>query len=150
MKDAIRHLDQRFTDLRPLTDGPRPPKGWLRVIRDALGMTSAQLAHRLGIAQPSVVELEQSEARGTITLKTLERTAKALGCRLVYALVPLQPLSEIVQNRASEVADRKLAAVAQTMRLEDQAVSDRQNQRELKRQLVETLMRRRARLWDET
>jgi predicted DNA-binding mobile mystery protein A len=113
-------------------------------------MTSAQLAHRIGIAQPSVVELEQSEARGAITLKTLERTAEALGCRLVYALVPLQPLSEIVQSRASEVADRKLASVVQTMRLEDQAVHDAQNQRELKRQLVEELLRRPARLWDET
>jgi predicted DNA-binding mobile mystery protein A len=150
MKDAIRHLDSRFTALRPLADSPRPPKGWLRAIRDALGMTSAQLAHRIGIAQPSVVELEQSEARGAITLKTLERTAEALGCRLVYALVPLQPLSEIVQSRASEVADRKLASVAQTMRLEDQAVHDAQNQRELKRQLVEELLRRPARLWDET
>jgi predicted DNA-binding mobile mystery protein A len=150
MKDAIRHLDSRFTALRPLADSPRPPKGWLRAIRDALGMTSAQLAQRLGIAQPSVVELEQSEARGTITLKTLERMAEALGCRLVYALVPLQPLSEIVQSRASEVADRKLASVAQTMRLEDQAVHDALNQRELKRQLVEELLRRPARLWDET
>lgn len=150
MKDAIRHLDSRFIALRPLADSPRPPKGWLRAIRDALGMTSAQLAHRLGIAQPSVVELEQSEARDTITLKTLERTAEALGCRLVYALVPLQPLSEIVQSRASEVADRKLASVAQTMRLEDQTVHDTLNQRELKRQLVEELLRRPARLWDET
>jgi len=150
MKDAIRQLDSRFTALRPLADSPRPPKGWLRAIRDALGMTSAQLAQRLGIAQPSVVELEQSEARGTITLKTLKRTAEALGCRLVYALVPLQPLSEIVQSRASEVADRKLASVAQTMRLEDQTVHDTLNQRELKRQLVEELLRRPARLWDET
>ena len=149
MKDAIRHLDSRFTALRPLADSPRPQKGWLRAIRDALGMTSSQLARRLRIAQPSVVELEQSEARGTITLKTLERTAEALGCRLVYALVPLQPLSEIVQSRASEVADRKLSSVAQTMRLEDQAVHDKQNQRELKRQLVEELLRRPARLWDE-
>ena len=43
MNDAIRHLDQRFRTLRPLAATQRPPKGWVRAIRDALGMTTAQL-----------------------------------------------------------------------------------------------------------
>jgi len=149
MRDAIRHLDTRFAALLPLIESQRPPKGWLRAIRDALGMTSQQLGRRLGIAQPSVVELEQSEARGTVTLKTLERAAEALGCRLVYALVPMRPLSEIVDRRANEVAERKLASVEQTMRLEDQAVNTKRGREEQKRKLIEELLRRPARLWDE-
>ena len=149
MRDAIRHLDTRFAALLPLIESQRPPKGWLRAIRDALGMTSQQLGRRPGIAQPSVVELEQSEARGTVTLKTLERAAEALGCRLVYALVPMRPLSEIVDRRANEVAERKLASVEQTMRLEDQAVNTKRGREEQKRKLIEELLRRPARLWDE-
>ena len=61
MKDAIRHLDKRFASLRPLAKDARPPKGWLRAIRDALGMTTAQFARRLGVSQPRIIELEQSE-----------------------------------------------------------------------------------------
>src|SRR4051812_40421450 len=105
MKDAIRHLDKRFAALRPLATAPRPPKGWLRAIRDALGMTTAQLARRLGVSQPRIVELEQSEVGGTVTLNTLQRAAEALGCRLVYVLVPERPLAEVVQERARRLAE---------------------------------------------
>src|SRR4051794_17453451 len=121
MKDAIRHLDQRFKGLRPLTRSPRPSKGWLRAIRNALGMTSAQLAQRLGVSQPRIIELEKSEATGTVTLNTLQRAAEALGCRLVYALIPEKPLEETVLQRANQLAGEQLLAVQQTMRLEDQS-----------------------------
>src|ERR1700737_133371 len=111
MKDAIRHLDKRFAALRPLVKSQRPPKGWLRAIRDALGMTTAQFARRLGVSQPRIVELEQSEASGSVTLNTLRRAAEALGCRLVYVLVPEQPLAETVRERADLLAARQTGAV---------------------------------------
>ncbi len=149
MKDAIRHLDKRFASLRPLTENARPPKGWLRAIRDALGMTTAQFARRLGVSQPRIIELEQSEISGAVTLKTLQRAAEALGCRLVYTLVPERPLAETVRERANLVAQRQLKAVEQTMRLEDQSVKDKTAAKDLHHQFVEELMRRPARLWDE-
>ena len=149
MKDAIRHLDKRFVALRPLARAQRPPKGWLRAIRDALGMTTAQLGKRLDVSQPRIVELEQSEVSGGVTLNTLQRAAEALGCRLVYALVPDRPLSETVRERAELVATRQANAVAQSMRLEDQEVTDKAAAKELRRQQIEGLLRRPARLWDE-
>jgi predicted DNA-binding mobile mystery protein A len=149
MKDAIRHLDKRFAALRPLAKNPRPPKGWLRAVRDALGMTTAQFARRLGVSQPRIIELEQSEVSGSVTLHTLQRAAEALGCRLVYALVPERPLAETVQERAELVAERQLTSVEHTMRLEDQAVEGRKAGKELRRRLIEELLRRPARLWDE-
>jgi predicted DNA-binding mobile mystery protein A len=149
MKDAVRHLDKRFIALRPLAQSPRPPKGWLRAVRDALGMTAAQMGRRLGISQPSIVGLEQSEANGSITLRTLQRAAEALGCRLVYALVPEKPLADTVRERAELLADRQTKAVKHTMRLEDQAVEDKQVGKELHRRAVEDLLRHPARLWDE-
>lgn len=148
MKDAIRHLDARFAALRPLAKSPRPPKGWLRAVRNALGMTTAQFAQRLGVSQPRIVELEQSEASGSVTLNTLQRAAEALGCRLVYALVPEQPLAETVRERAELIAERQSGAVEHTMRLEDQAVTSKQASKDLRRQRIEELMRRPARLWD--
>jgi len=149
MKDAIRHLDKRFASLRPLAKSARPPKGWLRAIRDALGMTTAQFGRRLGVSQPRIVELEQSEASGHVTLHTLQRAAEALGCRLVYALVPDQPLAETVRKQAELVANRQLANVEQTMRLEDQEVQGKAATKELRRRVIEDLLRRPARLWDE-
>jgi len=149
MKDAIRHLDKRFEALRPLAKSARPHKGWLRAVRDALGMTTAQLARRIGVSQPRIVVLEQSEVSGSITLSTLQRAAEALGCRLVYALVPERPLSEMVRERAGSVAERQLASVEQSMRLEDQAVTNKDARKEMLRQRVEELIRRPARIWDE-
>jgi predicted DNA-binding mobile mystery protein A len=149
MKDAIRNLDQRFAALRPLVKSQRPPKGWLRAIRDALGMTTAQFARRLGVSQPRIVELEQSEAGGNVTLKTLQRAAEALGCRFVYALVPEKSLAEIVSERAEEIANRRTSSVEHTMRLEDQVVHDKRAARELRQQVIEDLLRHPARLWDE-
>src|SRR5262249_35375661 len=140
MKDAIRHLDKRFAALRPLSKSQRPPKGWLRAIRDALGMTTSQLARRLGASQPWITELEQAEVSGTVTLQTLQKAAQALGCRLVYALVPEKPLAEMLRERAERVADRRSSAVEHSMRLEDQAVHERSAARRLHRQLVEDLL----------
>jgi predicted DNA-binding mobile mystery protein A len=149
MKDAIRHLDSRFAALRPLLKTQRPPKGWLRAIRDALGMTTKQFGKRLGVSQPRIVELEQSEVSGGVTLNTLQRAAEALGCRFVYALVPEKPLAETVRERAELVARQRQAAVEHTMRLEDQSVKGKAASNDLHRQFIEDLLRRPARLWDE-
>lgn len=112
-------------------------------------MTTRQLAERLGMKQPSLTELESSEAAGNITIKSLQRAAEALGCRLVYALIPIKPLTETMAERASQLAKQKLAAVAQTMRLEDQEVQGQASQEAAERQIVEELLRKPARLWDE-
>ena len=149
MKDAIRHLDQRFVALRPLLKSQRPPKAWIRAIRDALGMTTAQLARRLGVSQPRVVELEQSEVSGNVTLHSLQRAAEALGCRFVYALVPEKRLADTVRERAEEIANCRSSSIEHTMRLEDQTVHDKRAARELRQQMIEDLMHRPARLWDE-
>lgn len=149
MNDAIRHLDRKLLGLRPLVKTARPPKGWLRAIRNALGMTTAQLARRMGVTQPRIIELEQSEVSGSVTLHSLQRAAEALGCRVVYAIVPDRPLADTVRMRAERVADKQLASVRHTMSLEDQAVKGKRAGKELRRQFMDELLRRPARLWDE-
>lgn len=102
---------------------PRPVAGWVRAVRDALGMSTRDLAARMGVASSSwVSELERNEAAGTVTLATLERAAAALGCRLEYVLVPVEPLEEVVRTRARDVARRELSDVEHTMALEAQPV----------------------------
>src|SRR5687768_17132946 len=91
-----RAIDRKFANLGRVSGLTAPAAGWIAVIRRALGMTTAQLARRLSIAQPVVVRMEQSEAKGRIQLDTLRRAADALNCELVYALVPRMPLDEYV------------------------------------------------------
>src|ERR1700710_1676555 len=114
-------LDDR---LMPLNDeGERfhvPPKGWIRAIRDALGMSGVQLGKRLEVSPQTVEAMEKSEAAGTIQLNTLKRAAEALDCTLVYALIPKTSLENTVRNRARQIAKAALARVSHTMRLENQ------------------------------
>jgi predicted DNA-binding mobile mystery protein A len=117
------NLEARFEGMRPVTRFETPVRGWIKAIREALGMSSAQLAKRLKIKQPTVVAMEQSELKGTIQLATLRRIAEAMNCTLVYALVPNVPLEAIVREQARKVARRRLQSVEHSMLLEDQSVA---------------------------
>jgi predicted DNA-binding mobile mystery protein A len=116
-------FDIRFDKMRPIAQFAAPARGWIKAIRQALGMSSSQLARRLGVRQPTVIDIEQSEMRDTIQLATLRRVAEALDCKLVYALVPNKPLEATVRKRARQIARRRLRAVEHTMLLENGNVS---------------------------
>ena len=143
---ARRRLDVKLAPFQALTAVDIPRTGWLRAIRQALGMSSRQLANRLGLASQSVDDMEKTEATGTIRLDTLRRAAAALDCTLVYALVPNQSLEVMVERRARALATAALDRVDQTMALEDQRVenSDRE-------ELIEDYIRQHIRdrdLWE--
>ena len=128
--------------------GEVPPRGgWLRAIREALGMSTAQIAGRLGVAQQSIVKFERNEAAGKITLQSLERVAKALGCRVTYAVVPEKPLAEIRRERALALADSLIIPVAHSMKLEAQGVSDKETRRQRKELADELLRGSPRKLW---
>ncbi len=123
-KRARERLDERLGPLKPAERFRAPPKGWVRAIRDALGMSGVQFAARLGVQPPSVAALEASEESGSIQLKTLRRAAEGLNCTLVYALVPNDSLEDAVHARARKIALRDLGRVAHTMKLEAQETPD--------------------------
>jgi predicted DNA-binding mobile mystery protein A len=118
-------LDRRFREFGAPKRHATPVRGWIKAIREALGMTTAQLAARLKIKQPSLVVLEQSEAAGTMELATLRRVAEALDCTLVYVLVPNKPLEAMVRDRARAFSRKRRAAVEHSMLLENQKVTDK-------------------------
>jgi predicted DNA-binding mobile mystery protein A len=116
------HLDKRFEQMGPIFRYDAPVRGWTRAIREALGMTTIQLANRLGVKQPSVVGIEKSEVKGSIALATLRRVAEALDCTLVYALVPNKTLEASVRDRARAFERRRRDPIEHSMRLENQSV----------------------------
>lgn len=140
-------LDKRLMSLRPIDKFAVPPKGWVRAIRDALGMSGAQLAARLGVKAPSVVALEQSETADTIRLETLRKAALALDCQLVYALVPNKPLADMVAERAQAKALGVIGGVSHSMTIENQQVSDDNLEERIQNFISETLRDRD--LWED-
>jgi len=145
---ARQHLDARFAQMKSATLPTRPMHGWVRAIRDSLGMSAAQLAARLGVSRPRISALEQAEVEGSLTLKSLERAAEALGCRLVYALIPNQSLEETVQAQARRIALQHLALVEHTMGLEDQAVERTDTNAHLEAMVKALIEKEIRRLWD--
>lgn len=119
---ARSRLDTRLSPYRGLAAEPRPHLGWIRAIRDALGMSGTELARRMGVSQQTIPDLEHSEQRDTIKLETLRRAAAALGCDVVYLLVPRGSIEDAVRAQARRQASRHLGRVAHHSRLEDQTV----------------------------
>jgi len=145
----LRQLDAALATWRSTDLPPRPPSGWIKAIREGLGMAATHLAARLGVTTSTVTRLETSEADDTISLATLRRAAEALGCELHYALVPRQSLANTLESRALSLAREQMAAVSHTMALEAQATTPDAVEAQT-RALAENLLKgsRRA-LWKE-
>jgi len=145
---ARRALDKRFGSIKAV-ELARPPFGWLRAIRQALGMNAAQYARRLGVKPQRIAALEKAEVNGTASLTTLREAAEALGCQLVYAVVPETSLDDIIQTRAAKRAEQELRRVHHTMRLENQALGNSDLAAERQRLIDELLAGSLRRLWEE-
>jgi predicted DNA-binding mobile mystery protein A len=143
----LRQLDTALTRCRNANLPPRPAAGWIKSIREALGMSAVELARRLGVSVPTATRMELSEAEDRITLSTLRRAAEALGCELHYALVPQQSLADTLEKRALTLARQQMAAVSHTMALEAQSTSKETVEIQT-RALAETLLKgSRRSLW---
>ena len=119
----LKQLETALAPFQAMSASSRPQRGWIRTIREATGVTARELANRLGKVPSNVIALEKSEADYRISLGTLRDAADALGCKLVYALVPKSgTIHELSEERARAKASENVRAVEHTMALEDQAV----------------------------
>lgn len=130
-RKARLRLDERLMRLKPVEQLRVPPQGWIRAIREALGMSGVQFAKRLGVSPQSAHTLERSEANGSIKLETLRKAAEALDCTLVYALVPNTNLVETVDRRARALAKAELNRVSHSMNLEAQGVAGTDSEQQI-------------------
>jgi predicted DNA-binding mobile mystery protein A len=146
---ARKHLDKKLSPLRDSKALLRPPKGWVKALRESLGMTGEQLARRIGVTKPRVYEIERAELSGSITLDSLERAAQAMDCQLVYALIPRQPLQTMVEQRALLEAKKRMRTAAHTMTLEDQAVEETELHEQIEALAKELLDQKGSILWGE-
>jgi predicted DNA-binding mobile mystery protein A len=124
MNSQFRHLrlsqlDRNLTEARHLP--PRPSGGWLASVREALGISLAEIGRRMRVPRQNVQKFERAEADDRITLGTLRRSADAMGCNLIYALVPkVGSFADLAERRVREGVARDVQRVVHTMALEDQ------------------------------
>lgn len=148
--NQMRIVQQKLDQLSKLNE-PMPPSGWVKAIRGSLGLSIRQLAERVGVGHGSIHQLEKREPTKRVTLESLEKAARAMDCKVVYAIVPQDSgatLDDIIKNRAVAAASKILKEVSHTMKLEAQGTSDKQVQNEIKRIASQLIEAGDNRIWD--
>ena len=145
---ARKQLERRLAPLREMTLAA-PPRGWIKAIRESLGMTVRQLAARMGVAPSRIPAIEKAEVTGATTLRTLRQAATAMNCAFVYAFVPIDPLDDMLRERAIQKVRKDVSRLDHTMRLENQALLKSDLDAERKRTIDLVLSGSLRGLWDE-
>lgn len=131
-KKTIRdQLDEKLVFLKSFASTGMPQQGWIKTIREALGLSASQLGKKVGIDQSRVSRLENAEKDGDLKLSSLQKIAKALNMKFVYGFVPEGTLETMVRNQAKRIALKRLKTLDNTMRLEKQALSDEEQKKAL-------------------
>lgn len=121
LKLQIAQMEKRFEAFSPAREILPPSSGWVKAVRNAIGMSMQQLANRLSISKQSVLELERREFEGSITIRSLREAARALDMELVYGFVPKDgSLQAMIDRHAQKLAAEIVARTSNTMKLEDQ------------------------------
>ena len=118
-----------------------PRGGWIAFVRKALGMSGAQLGRRLSLSRSRISQAEKAELTGGVTLRAMEDMAEAMGCKLVYAIVPATGiLEDVIEAQARKIASQIVKRASTHMALEKQALTNEKTSAEVDR-LVNELMR---------
>lgn len=119
---SLKQATRRTSQLRALKEPARVSRGWIRFMRESLGMTFKNLGARARLGIPTVQQAERNEVAGKITLNSLRQLAEAMECELVYAFVPKLPLEKTIEAAARAKAERLLQVADTHMTLENQKV----------------------------
>jgi predicted DNA-binding mobile mystery protein A len=143
----LEQVDARTEPYAALLTHRAPRRGWLKLIRETLGLTERQQATRVGISPSTLHKAEQAEADERISLKRLRSLANELDCELVYALVPRMRLTSVVHEQALAIAAREVDGVAHSMTLENQRPQDARLRKQVEERAGELLRGPWSELW---
>jgi len=145
----LQQLNQKMQGYASLQKTAIPPTGWIKAIRSTLGMSLLQLGNKLSITKQSALDIEKREKDGSITLKALKETAKALDMQLVYGFVPNDgTLEELIDRKARELATKIVMRTSTTMKLEDQENSRQRIEQAIQERAAELKHEMPKILWD--
>lgn len=151
VRDTAKRQSARQADkaAQQVAGMPAPKEGWIATLRQALGMSGAQLAKRVGVTRAAIYQAERNERDGAITLKQLEKIAQALGGKLVYAIVPDGKVDDIVRQQANAKAESLVRRASAHMALEMQSLPPDETQREIARLAEELIRTMPSDFWDQ-
>ena len=145
----LQHLSNKMEAYASLTQVVMPPTGWIKAIRTALGMSMQQLGNKLSVTKQGIMEMENREKEGAITIKSLREVAKAMDMKLVYGFVPNDgSLDALIEKKAKDLATKIVMRTANTMKLEDQGNTDARINHAIKERTDEIIKEMPKILWD--
>jgi predicted DNA-binding mobile mystery protein A len=145
----LQQLNAKMQQFSALQNMAIPPTGWIKAIRHALGMSTQQLSNKLSITRQSMLELESREQKGTITIKLLRETAKALDMQLVYGFIPIDgSLEQLINRKAKELATQIVLRTSNTMKLEDQENTKERIEKAIEERIIAIKNEMPKALWD--
>lgn len=147
---TIQKQYQRIVDTAATqtADIQAPPEGWVVTVRKALGMSGAQLARRLGITRAAISQREKAEINGGVSLKQMQKTAEALGCKFVYAIVPDDNTKAVIHRQAMIKANAIVKQASGHMALESQSLTHQVNIEKIEELAKELMRDQPSNYWD--
>jgi predicted DNA-binding mobile mystery protein A len=145
----FQQLNEKLEKLTGLQHLIVPPIGWIKAIRNGIGMSMEQLGKKLSITKQAVMDMEKREKEGAITIKSMQEIAKAMDMRFVYGFVPnAGSLEQMIETRALEIATKIVQRTSTTMKLEDQVNTKERIEKAIKERAVEIINKTPKILWD--
>lgn len=141
-----RQLDRAFTKMN-MHLIKSPSVGWVKEIREALGMSMHDLASRIGVIKQRVERIEKDELAGKVTLETMQKAAEGLNCEFIYFLIPKLSLEDTLKKQALFAAKSLVKEVENTMRLEAQNTSNKAQNQMAEDLAQEMLINQDHRIW---
>ncbi len=149
-KVAREQLDKKLDSLKTFATSGIPHQGWIKTIREALGLSARQLGEKAGIDQSRISRLENAEKDGSLKLSSLQKIAKGLNMRFVYGFVSEDTLEHMVRAQAKKIALKRLIQLNNTMRLEKQELSREEQKKALEDMIDKILIDQPKDFWDES
>ncbi len=139
----IRALDKKTSDLKSAKNIVPQSSGWIKTVREAIGMTVSQLAARLGVTQPRITKMESNE--DNLKLSTMKKAAEAMNCEFVYYFKPKTTFQNLVDEQAQKKAAEVLKTVNVNMALENQEIAEDEAVKDFASDLINTKIKQ---IWD--
>ena len=148
-KLQFQQLNEKMLQLAGMKHVIIPPIGWIKAIRNGIGMSMEQLGKKLSITKQGVMDIEKREKEGAITIKSMQEIAKAIDMQFVYGFVPVAgSLDQMIEMRALEMATKIVQRTSNTMKLEDQENSKERIEKAIKERAAEIMNKTPKILWD--
>jgi len=148
-KLQFQQLNEKILQLAGMQHVIVPPIGWIKAIRNGIGMSMEQLGKKLSITKQGVMDIEKREMEGAITIKAMQEIAKAMDTKFVYGFVPnAGSLEQMIETRALEIAKTIVQRTSTTMKLEDQVNSKERIENAIKERATEIINKTPKILWD--